>query len=160
MYCQNTVFYLRKDQFLPLAKTLEDLITQIQQLKTQVIREQEKEILKLCLQIAEKVIHTEVKQNPKVILANLKEGIKSIKQQKIKAIKLNPEDLEIIQKLQTEDPEFIPSLKKIPLEPEPSLPRGGCLINTELGYVEASIESQFQELKKELEEKDGLKTES
>ncbi|MGA1875797.1 MAG: FliH/SctL family protein, partial [bacterium] len=136
---------------MPLTETFHHLIEQLEHTRSAILKEQEREVLHLCIQMAQKIIHTEIQQNQQVILANLREGLKSVGQHKIVAIKLNQADLELIHSMEEEMSPSILNLKGITLESDPSLGRGGCLIQTDLGYVDASIDDQFQEMKKNLE---------
>jgi flagellar assembly protein FliH len=138
-------------RLMSLTETFHHLIEQLEYTQSAILKEQETEILHLCIQMAQKIIHTEIQQNPRIILANLQEGLKSAGQHKIVAIKLNQIDLDLIQGMEEDISQSILNLKGITMEGDPSLRRGGCLIQTDLGYADASIDAQFQELKKNLE---------
>ena len=142
-------------QLAPLIESLKNLINQIKNAQTAILKNQEKEILHLCIQMAQKIIHTEIQQNPQIVLANLREGLKSVGRHKITAIKLNPRDLDLLQKSKENISQSILNLQGIDLKGDPTLLQGGCLIETDLGYVDASIENQVQELKKTFEETQG-----
>ena len=142
-------------QLVPLNKTLKNLIEGIENTQTAILKKQEKEILHLCIQMAQKIIHTEIQQNSQILLANLREGLQSVGRHKITAIKLNPHDLDLIQNTHQDIPQSILNLKEVDFKADPNLLPGGCLIQTDLGYVDASIENQFQELKKTFAESQG-----
>lgn len=137
-------------QFKPLSSTLEHLVQQIEKVQTVILKEQEKEIIELCLEIAKKIIKTEIQQNPRVILTTLTEALKSVGHHTITSIKLHPLDLELFQQLKSEISKSILNLDKITLEADPSLQQGGCLIQTDLGYVDAGLQFQFREIEKTL----------
>ena len=142
-------------QLAPLIESLKNVINQINYAQTAILKNQEKEILHLCIQMAQKIIHTEIQQNPQILLANLKEGLKSVGRHKITAIKLNPLDLDLLQNSKKNIPQPILNLQGIDLKGDPNLLQGGCVIETDLGYVDASIENQLQELKNTFEETQG-----
>lgn len=149
------------NQLAPLKESLKKMIEQIEYTQTAILKNQEKEILHLCIQMAEKIIHTEIQQNPQILLANLREGLKSFGRHKITAIKLNPRDLDFLQNCKENISQSILNLQGIDLKVDPNLLQGGCLIETDLGYVDASIENQLQELKKTIGETQGeVKSES
>jgi len=142
-------------QLAPLKDMLKKMIEQIEHTQTAILKQEEKSILHLCIQMAQKIIHTEIQQNPQVIRANLQEGLKSVGRHKITAIKLNPRDLDFLQNCKKDISQSILNLKEVDLKSDPNLLPGGCLIQTDLGYVDASIENQFQELKKPFVENKG-----
>jgi flagellar assembly protein FliH len=139
-----------RDRLLPLEDTLGNLIKQVEKVQGDILIEQEQDILHLCIKMAQKIIHAEINQNPELILANLREGLKSIGHHKVVAIRLNPRDLDRIQYMREQISQSILNLEGVTLEGDPGLLAGGCLIQTELGHVDASIETQLQELEKTL----------
>ena len=139
----------------PLIESLKNAINQIDYAQKIILKNQEKEILHLCIEMAQKIIHTEIQQNPHIILANLREGLKSVGRHKIMAIRLNPLDLDLLQNSKENITQLALNLEGINLKGDPDLLQGGCLIETDLGYVDASIENQIQELKKTFKEQEG-----
>jgi flagellar assembly protein FliH len=135
-------------RLLPLEDTLRNLIRQVEQVQEDILSKQEHEILQLCTKMAQKIVHTEISQNPALILANLREGLKFIGHHKVVAIKLNPRDLDLVRNRQEEISQSMLNLDGVTLEADPALLAGGCLIQTDLGQVDATIETQLGELEK------------
>ncbi|MEW6379322.1 MAG: FliH/SctL family protein [bacterium] len=137
-----------RDRLLPLEDTLKRLINRIEQVQQIILTKQEQEIIQLCIEMARKIIHTEISQNREIILANLREGLKFVGNHKVTGIKLNPRDLDRIHQAQEEISQSFLNLDGVSLEGDPGILPGGCLIQTDLGYVDASMETQLRALDK------------
>jgi flagellar assembly protein FliH len=99
--------------------------------------------------IAQKVIAKEFKYDSgieKILDQNLKKiiGANDI------IIKLNPEDFELIR---SKNREYLGSsgISKIKFEPNENVQVGGCLVESEIGNLDARVESRIAELIKALE---------
>ena len=133
-----------------LQSALEKGACNLEKIQKDVLEKKEEEILHFCLAIAKKIIHTEIRQNPQIILANIREGLKAFGQCKILSIKLHPSDLEILKTLNDKSKQLSFKINEVPLETDLTLEQGGCFIRTDLGYIDATIENQIQELSKEV----------
>ncbi|MBI9073633.1 MAG: hypothetical protein JEY94_18695 [Melioribacteraceae bacterium] len=106
-------------------------------------------VLKASLKIAEKIIKREV-ENKSVIEETLKDASSKVLGANNVIIKIHPTDHEI---LEDEEKAKIIEQKftRIRFEEDASIPVGGCLIETEIGNVDARINSQIEEISKQLE---------
>jgi len=106
-------------------------------------------IIQLSLLIAEKIIKREVTRKT-IIDDVVKESLKKIIGANNVIVKLNPMDYAEIPseaKQLMNDSAFT----KIKFEPDERIEQGGCLIESEIGNVDARISSQINELKKSLD---------
>ena len=109
----------------------------------------EKVVIDLSVSIAEKIIKKEVNRET-IINDVLKESIKKVIGSNKIFVKLNPNDFEIIN--QESQAQFNnDSYNKIKFESDERIEKGGCLVETEIGNVDARISSQLNEISKQLE---------
>jgi flagellar assembly protein FliH len=59
-------------------------------------------------------------------------------------VKLNPADLQFIQDTKSQLSHFLDDVDSIRFEAEDSIQSGGCLIETDMGDIDARIETQLQ----------------
>ena len=137
-----------KSRLLPLETTLKNMIWQIEQVQQTILIRQEQEILNLCLEMAKKVICTEISQSRSVLLASLREGLKFVGHHKVVAIRLNPHDLDLLKEVKQEIAHDFLNLDGVSVEADPAVVAGGCLIQTDMGYVDATIDRRVRELEK------------
>lgn len=102
------------------------------------------DILEISLDIAKKIIKKEMKDNPEVLLENVRDILKSLSKEEAKiTLKVNSAQAEM---LKQEIPE---ALKVAGLEarvivvPDDNTMEGGCLVTTTNGVIDATMETQL-----------------
>lgn len=126
-----------------------DLIEELKKQREEYLKSVEKDMVGLSLEIASKVIQQKTKQDEKVILKNLKHALKHLLDKGRIIIRLNPADLEIVSK-HSKEIKSAEGLKELILEEDSKVSRGGCLIYSELGHIDAQIETQLEMISKAL----------
>ncbi len=109
----------------------------------------EKIVVNLALAVSEKIVKREIEAES-IINETLKESIRRVIGSNKIFVKLNPEDLKRIS-LESHIPFNDETYKNIKFEPDEHIEAGGCLVETEIGNVDARISSQFNEVRKQLE---------
>lgn len=140
----------REEEFNSILGTLATSLEELGRLRETVMKNSTEDMLRLVLVIAEQIIHCEVKANPEVVLKTLQEALQSAISSDEYHVKVHPDDLAVVVE---NKPLFLASvngLKNITLEADGNVTRGGCLVESELGQVDASIEEQLEELRQQL----------
>ncbi len=142
-------------QYEKLTKEAEDLFVDLQEQYKNLLVKAEDEIVRLSIEIAKKVIGIELKTNPNLIVALTREALSRTLQQEGILVKVSKEDaqilsnhLELLGEGRTGD---------INIEESLILKQGECLIQTDYGIVDGSLEKKMgiieeallEELKKE-----------
>lgn len=125
-----------------------EMIKTIESEKLKIISRYEEELIKLSIEIAEKIIRHEIDTKDDVVSGIIKNAIKDYRNVDwIKIYLSDKDDAEIIQA----DKELISELEKISkdikIEVMDELQKGGAIIETADGIVEASIDTQLKNLK-------------
>ncbi len=109
------------------------------------------DILEISVDIAQKIIKKEVSQNPEIILDSILDVMKNISKDEPKiTIRLNPLQVDLVR---TELPEYISSMgieAKITVVADDTVAEGGCILNTNNGIVDASLDTQLEIIKEAL----------
>ena len=126
------------------AKTLEEL----NNLRREIFAASEREVLRLALEIARKVIRREVSVDEELILTLVKVALNRLAEQTIMTVRVNPRDYQSIQRHHAAYPSTSSLDEGVKLVEDPSVSRGGCLIETESGIIDARIEEQLREIEK------------
>ena len=107
--------------------------------------------LEISVDIARKIIKKEVEQNPQVILDSIVEVMRTISKEESRiTVKVNPLQADLVK---TELPEYISSMgveAKITVLPDDTIEEGGCILNTNNGIVDASLDTQLDIIKEAL----------
>jgi flagellar assembly protein FliH len=143
---QQGIEMQRNENLKPL-QSLSRLILEIAETKKKALEGAEGQILQLALAMAEKVIQLEVTTNREVIQGVLREAIRNIVDRENMKIHLNPEDFRYIMEIKADFIKGFDGVKNIAFEEDASVDRGGALIETLFGEVDARLEQQFHEIK-------------
>ncbi len=101
-------------------------------------------IVTLSLAIARRVVAREIEIDEHAVLDRSREAIrKIIGVEKIK-IHINPADEEYIREHRNELSAYADSVKEIVIESDSKVERGGCIIESELGNIDARVSTQFE----------------
>jgi flagellar assembly protein FliH len=119
------------------------LIEELKKQREEYLKSVEKEMVRLSLEIASKVIQQKIERDEKIILKNLRHALKHLLDKGRIVIRLNPADLEIVSK-HSKEFKSAEGLKELILEEDSKVTRGGCLIHSELGHIDAQIETQLE----------------
>jgi flagellar assembly protein FliH len=123
---------------------LRELISQIEAARTEIFRSAEKEIIRLAMAIATKITRHEISVQKDVILRVVGEALKkSVDHDNLK-IRVNPADYHLLQNRTDQLSSFTDKPGKVVFVEDETIERGGCVIETNLGDVDARIEKQLQ----------------
>jgi flagellar assembly protein FliH len=110
----------------------------------------EKLVIETAFEVAKKIVQREI-SNDTIINENVRIAINKIMGANEVRLKLNPSDIDEM----TEASKNLihgSSFNKIKIEPDACIEQGGCLIETEIGSVDARISTQLSEMQKQLED--------
>jgi flagellar assembly protein FliH len=114
-------------------------------LRQTLIQETERELVQLALTLARRVVHREVTLDPELAAALAHVALERLGTTTPATIRLNPEDYTIV----AQDGARW-GTATVTVVPDPSISRGGCLVESAFGSVDATIERQFDELSRAL----------
>lgn len=125
-----------------LAESLKDLAA----VRRRYLQEAEMDALKLALAVARRVLHRELTVDPESILGVVKAAIDRVDARDLHRVRVNPDDLPILQKHLAAA--GLPA--RLEVVADPALERGGVLVETARGTLDASIGSQLKEIERGL----------
>jgi len=124
--------------------TLSQVVMQLDEIRNEVYRSSEKEVVSLAMGIATKIVRHEVTINKNVILNVLKQALKkTVDYDKIK-IRVNPSDLKFLKTQNHQFSHLIDNMESIVFEDDEAILTGGCLIQTNSGDIDARIDKQLE----------------
>ena len=109
-------------------------------------------LIDLATAISGRIIDQQVKLDTAVFRKMFVEALNNITDKEKIVIQVNPEDVQEIEAYQEEFPKKFQEFKQIEIQEEPSMQRGGCTIETKLGYIDGSIETKLSLLKETMKE--------
>jgi type III secretion protein L len=119
----------------------------------QALRNSQQDMLDLAFRIAEKIIGKKVEMDQQVILDIVKQALQTVRQSKQVTIRVHPKDARLMRENQEVMMETLGHGRIIDIVDDAKIARGGCIIESECGTVEAQLQTQLDRLKKVLKER-------
>ncbi len=111
------------------------------------------DILEISVDIAQKIIKKELQQDPNVILDNILALLKGLSKEETKiTLRVNPAQVSL---LKSETPNLLNEAgldAKILVVPDETIMEGGCVVTTNNGVIDATIETQLAVISEALRE--------
>ena len=127
-----------------LINRLGTIISRAVEIREKLISETEKQMIDIVLMIARKVIKDEVLERKSIVLNNIREALKRIKNQNQINIRVNLSDLDLSAAHKDELIKTMEGLKNLNIYEDSRIERGGCIIETDVGSVDLRISTQLK----------------
>ena len=135
---------LGEKKALKVVENIENFFTEMSNLRKEILKQYERQILELIFSIAKKIIHHQIGSDEKAIEDTVLKALHlAVEKSKI-ALRVNPEDFDYVERLRPEFFAKFKELKSIVVTSDPSITRGGCFLETPYGDVDARIETELE----------------
>ena len=111
------------------------------------------DILEISLDIAKKIIKKEMKESPEILLDNIKDILKGLSKEESKIVlKVNPAQVAMLKQEMPEAVSMAGLEAKVIIVPDENTMEGGCMVTTDNGVIDATIETQLAIISEALKE--------
>jgi flagellar assembly protein FliH len=117
-------------------------VEEIASVRAGMMRKTERELVRLAVAMAERIVRREVDADAELLAGMARGAIDRLGQDVAATIHLNPEDYEAMMKAR----QGAPVDGAVQLIPDPQIGRGGCLVKSAFGTVDAGIDTQVREM--------------
>lgn len=132
-----------QSEVMRLIDRLGTIVSTAVDIRDEIIRSSEKLMTEMILMISRKVIKDEIVERREVVINNIKESIKRVKDRDRIDIRVNFADLDMTTAHKDELIKMMESLKKVNIYEDSRVDRGGCIIETDVGAIDARISTQL-----------------
>ena len=135
-----------REELSQTVSALSEAAERLDGLRTELFNRSRDDLVRLVMLIAEQVIHEELREREDVILNCVTRALEEAMPAEEHHVRVNPEDLE---KVNQNKPLFlsrINGLKHITVEEDESVSPGGCVVESNVGEVDATVETKFREI--------------
>lgn len=130
-------------EVMRLIDRLGTIVSTAVDIRDEIIKSSEKMMTEMILMIARKVIKDEIVERREVVINNIKEAIRRVKDRDRIDIRVNFADLDMTTAHKDELIKMMESLKKVNIYEDSRIDRGGCIIETDVGAIDARISTQL-----------------
>jgi len=107
------------------------------------VKQNEDKLIKLALEISREVIQDELAMKPEIVLKNVERAMGKVSDLEKVLIKVNPLDLDMVLPKQEYFKKLLPDVQDFVITGHYSIERGGCLIETNSGTIDAQVNTQL-----------------
>lgn len=107
------------------------------------VRENEGKLIKICVMLADALTKEELFGRPEICVKILDKAIRRVSDLERVLIKVNPLDLDLILPKENHFKSILPDVQDFVITGHYAIPRGGCLIETNSGTIDARFSAQF-----------------
>lgn len=126
---------------------LQEQIKNMLNLKESLVKEMEKDIVELAIKVAEKVINKKIEEEPELVSNYLIELLPKIEQARNITIWINPNEIEYVRLSKEKFKNLVEDVENINIAPDSRIEKGGCIIETNFGKIDARISTKLEVLK-------------
>lgn len=129
-------------------QTWTEHIAKLEEEIIQVRQDLEKLLIPVALKAAKKIVGREIELSEDTIVDIVSNSLKAVSQHKKITIYVNKKDLDPLEHSRTRLKEIFESLEVLSLRERADIARGGCVIETEGGIINAQLENQWSALER------------
>jgi flagellar assembly protein FliH len=137
-------------QFGHASDMLAQALEEVTRLRGSLLQNSSNDMLRLVMSIVRQVLHAETSVNPQIIIETIDRALHMAVKADYYHIRVHPADLETVTE---HKPLFLASingLKNLSFQADPEIARGGCLLESEIGDVDATIDGQLDQIRRSL----------
>ncbi len=135
-----------------LFSSLAGVIEGLESARRKLIEGAEKDVVALSLAIARKVVRGEITARNDVILGCVSAALGGLPAKGQVVVKVNPRDLELVTEHRRKAEGQSQAGMTVSFVADPSVSKGGCMVFTDFGSVDASIENVMEEIEQRLKD--------
>lgn len=141
-----------------LIERMHKMVESVMQRREEILSETESQIVELVILMARKVIKILSESQKQVVMANTLAALKKVKARGKVTLRVNLEEVKLTTAHIQEFIQHVENIESIKVLEDSSVEKGGCIVETDFGAIDARISSQLTELENKILEVSPLKT--
>ncbi|MBR4322858.1 flagellar assembly protein FliH [Treponema sp.] len=126
--------------------------------REEILSETEQQIVELVILMTRKVVKIISENQKSVVMANILQALKKVKGRGEVTIRVNLADVKLTSEHTQDFIKQVENIQGITVLEDSSVEKGGCIVETDLGAIDARIQSQLSELESAILEISPVKT--
>ncbi len=110
----------------------------------------EKEMIDLTMLIAAEIVRREIRQDPAIVLDVLRKAAAELESKQEITVRMNPRDIELAAGMREQLEREMTQVDHIEFKPDPAITPGGCIVETNIGMLDATVENRLLNIHKTL----------
>jgi flagellar assembly protein FliH len=132
-----------RDHLEPAAAALAEAVRAVAEQGDDFLAEAERAAVSLAMQLAEKIVGAAIAADPEAVLGVIAGALRRATVRDHLVLEVNPADFELVHDLADELAARVGGVRRLDVVAERRVTRGGCVVRTEDGEIDARIEEQL-----------------
>lgn len=126
--------------------SLEFLLNSLSLLKQELVNSNEPNLVKLVYYLASRVAMKEIKEDPELIVPLIQKYVQEIQEDEQVKVKISASDFQFVESIKERLSKDFEKIKRVKFEASEQVSAGGCVIETNYGIVDATVEQRIEKL--------------
>ncbi len=141
-----------------LVERMHNILDAVMKRREEILSETEYQIVELVVLMARKIVKIISENQKTVIMNNVLQALKKVKGRGDVTIRVNLEDVKLTTEHTQDFIDRVEAVKSITVVEDTTVEKGGCIVETDFGAIDARISSQLTELEQKILEISPVKT--
>ncbi|MBQ7970530.1 MAG: flagellar assembly protein FliH [Treponema sp.] len=133
-----------------LIERMHKILEAVMQRREEILKDTESQIVEFVILMARKVIKILSENQKNVVMANVVAALKKVRTRGAVTLRVNLEDVKLTTANISEFIKHIENVEGITVLEDSSVEKGGCIVETDFGAIDARISSQLTELENKI----------
>lgn len=147
-----------EDEINRLIERLHKMVEAVMLRREEILKETEQQIVELVILMTRKVVKIISETQKTTILSNVLAALKKVRTRGIVTLHVNLEDLKLATSNVDEFIKRVENVEGIKVVEDSTVEKGGCIVETDFGAIDARISSQLSELEDKIMEISPVKS--
>lgn len=139
-----------KEEVDRLIEQLHHIIDKTLEKRQEIIEESETQLINLVLIIAKKVVKVISENQKNVVVNNVIQALRKLKSRGEVLLKVNLDDVDITTEHVKDFMRMVENVQSVTVVEDSTVDKGGCVVETDFGEIDARISSQLHEIEERI----------
>lgn len=135
----------------PALKLLEEYATMLHAERHELASRFEAQLVSLATQMTEKILQSELTVKPELLVGIVRAALTGVSDAKQVTLRVHPQDIVMLKSKTESLAEMLSSSTALEFRPDETLKRGDCIIDSDIGSLDARLATQLVSLREQLE---------
>ncbi|MCF0241569.1 MAG: flagellar assembly protein FliH [Treponema sp.] len=140
-----------------LVDRMHKMLEAVMQRREEILRDTETQIVELVILMTRKVVKIISENHKNVIMANVMAALKKVRTRGEVTLRVNMEDVKLTSEHTDDFIKYVEKVQGVTVLEDSSVEKGGCIVETDFGAIDARISSQLTELENKIIEVSPVK---
>jgi flagellar biosynthesis/type III secretory pathway protein FliH len=143
-----------EEKFGQQRRRLDEFVGALAEQVPRLAGQRERLVVQLAMAIAERVVRHEVHVDPEVVLRQVQEAVRRVHGVERIIVRVHPRDVDLVRSRRADVTAASDAAREVTVEADELVERGGCILESESGTVDAQLVTQLKNMEMALLDQD------